>query len=109
MLTLDDETLKGVKILKSAAVSPSEISEVLREMKKFNSAIVNILSKPDVPPANMSIPNAPPNVHVQAPSVTVNPNIRVEQPPARRYRITVESRDSTAQQRAKTFLIEPLD
>lgn len=89
------------------AVTP-ELSEILKEMRRLSSTAVAILARPTSDVSNPQF-NAAPIVNVAAPSVTVNPNIRVEQPPARRYRITVESRDSTAQQRAKTFLIEPLD
>jgi hypothetical protein len=111
MLTLDDKALKGLKmVVKDApATTPSpELLDILREMKRFNSVVVSVLSQPQVPPPTSTITTPTPIVNVQPPSVSVTPSIRIEQP-ARRWRFTVTKRDQTAQQRIQEIIVESLE
>jgi len=108
MVSITDKDLQElVKSGAKVAAKPSEVAAILDEMKKFNSALLGIVSRPVPLPVPASTPSTP-VVHVAAPSVSVPANINLETPP-RRYRVTVTKRDNTAQMRIKELIFEPIE
>lgn len=107
MIKLSDEQIKalGARIIPKlqTPAAPSELTDLLREMKKFSSAVVDVLNKPE--PAEP--PEPAPIVNVAAPIVRVD--VPPSLPAPRRYRFTVTRRDNTAQQRIQEIIIEPLE
>lgn len=114
MLTLDDESLKSlvkagakVNVREMPGAKPSELADLLTEVKRFNSSLVALLNKPEAEPSTM--PMLPtPVVHVAAPQVSVNPSVNVQRNYTR-FRVTVTKRDANAQMRIQELIIEPIE
>lgn len=113
MITLDDKALQdlmknGAKVTPRSVPAPAapastELTDLLREMKRFNGQVAQALSEPDEPEP---LP-LPPTVQVAAPIVSVSPNVQIERPS--KWRFTVTKRDQNAQYRIQEIIAEPIE
>lgn len=107
---IDDEELKdllrsGVKIVSrktggaSEEKKPSDADKIISAIKSLGENISMMVDRPT------------PDVNVAAPKVSVAaPAVNVSTPVApRKWRVTVEERDRTADQRIKSLTIEAID
>lgn len=113
MIMLDENKVaallkNGAKVTSKTLVpaQPSELTDLLREMKRFSSAVVQVLQKEETPEA----PDPAPIVSVAA------PNVSVSTPPVpRRWRFTVTQwvrppgTPPTAMMRPGEIIAEALD
>lgn len=83
--------------------SPSELVDLLREMKKVSVSVAEVLAKPEPSPSLQLAPV----VHVAPPAVNLSPQIQVQQ--HKRWRFTVTRRDNTAQQRIQEIIVDTLE
>lgn len=76
---------------------PSELAQLVGEVKQLSGSLLALTKRPT--PA--------PTVNVEAPQVSVQPEVTLQQ--CRKWRFTVESRDNTEEQRIKSIIVEAID